>query len=108
VPKELAFDAADDVGGELGRALGITAVDGANDSERRNLHQILVTLRGVADSAGELARQRKVRLDHAPSLRLEPPPLRRHARMLRACARFCHCFSKSFWITRVAGGYVSP
>jgi hypothetical protein len=83
VLQQLALDAADDVGGELGGACRITAVDGANDRERRDLHEVLMTLRRTADSTRELAGERQVRLDHASSFRLEPPPLRRHERMLR-------------------------
>jgi len=80
MPANLTFDADREVGGDLRDALGVAAIDGADQAERADLNEILEALPAAGEPPCDPPHQRKVSLD-------EPAPHSWVAQIGRAPAR---------------------
>ena len=65
VPPDLTLDTGRDVGGELLRALRVTAVDGADQPDGPDLNEILEALAPAREAAGNVPDERQVLFDQA-------------------------------------------
>ncbi len=63
VPLDLADDGRRGVGGELDGALEVEAVDGLDQPDGRDLHEVIERLAAVAEPPGQVLHQREVGLD---------------------------------------------